>query len=84
MNNNHWTPEHEAAYMEERKYRCDHCHPEHEDTTRWLESVANQELIYTVYSRYGINPDTIYKEFEAEIALRQQDIIIPEAIEHVA
>jgi hypothetical protein len=83
MNNYHWTPEDEAAYMEERKYRCDHCQPEHEDTARWLESVANQDLIHTVYSRYGINPNTIYKEFEAEISLRE-DRFIPELIEDVA
>jgi len=84
MNNYHWTPEHEAAYMEERKNRCEHCHPENEDTIKWLESVANQELIYAVYSQYGINPDTIYKEFEVEIAVREKERILPELIEHVA
>lgn len=84
MNNYHWTPEHEAAYMEERKNRCEHCHPENEDTIKWLESVANQELIYAVYSQYGINPDTIYKEFEVEITVREKERILPELIEHVA
>ena len=65
MNNYRWTPEDEAAYLEERKNKCDHCHPAHEHTIKWLESVANQDLIYSLYSQYGINPDTIYKEFEA-------------------
>lgn len=84
MKNYNWTPEHEAAYLEERKNRCEHCHPTHEDTIKWLESVANQELIYTVYSQHGINPDTIYKEFEAEITVREKERILPELIEHVA
>jgi hypothetical protein len=84
MNNYQWTPEDEAAYFEERKSKCDHCHPVHEDTIKWLESVANQDLIYSVYSQYGINPDTIYKEFEAEITVREKERIIPELIEHVA
>jgi len=84
MNTNQWIPEHEAAYMEERKYKCEHCQPEHEETIKWLESVANQDLIFAVYKQYGINPDTIYKEFEAEITLREQERIIPELIEDVA
>ena len=84
MKNYHWTPEHEAAYMEERKNKCEHCQPEHEDTSKWLESVSNQDLIYTIYRQYGINPDTIYKEFEAEIAIRTEERIVPELIEHVA
>jgi len=84
MNTNQWTPENEAAYMEERKYKCEHCQPEHEETIKWLESVANQDLIFAVYKQYGINPDTIYKEFEAEITLREQERIIPELIEDVA
>ena len=79
-----WTPDDEAAYLEERKYKCEHCHPEHEDTIKWLESVSNQNIIYAVYSQYGINPDTIYKEFEAEITLREENRIIPELIEDVA
>ena len=83
MNTNQWTSEDEAAYMEERKYRCEHCHPEHEETIKWLDNAANQELIYAVYSRHGINPNTIYKEFEAEIILLEQKII-PELIEDVA
>ena len=84
MNNYQWTPEDEAAYMEERKNRCEHCQPEHEDTVKWLESVSNQDLIFAVYSQYGINPDTIYKEFEAEITIHEEGRIIPELIEEVA
>ena len=84
MNTYQWTPEHEAAYLEERKNKCEHCQPEHVDTIRWLQSVSNQDLIFAVYSQYGINPDTIYKEFEAEITVREKERIIPELIEHVA
>ena len=84
MKNYHWTPDHEAAYKEERKYKCEHCHPEHEETISWLESVSNQDLIFAVYRQYGINPDTIYKEFEAEVASREEKMVIPELIEDVA
>ena len=84
MNNYRWTPEDEAAYLEERKNRCEHCQPEHEETIKWLEGVASQDLIHALYSQYGINPDTIYKEFEAEITVREKERIIPELIEHVA
>ena len=83
MNIKQWTSRDEEAYREERKNRCDHCHPDHDETLKWLDNVANMELIYAVYSQYGINPDTIYKEFEAEIILREQRII-PELIEDVA
>lgn len=84
MNTYQWTPEDEAAYLEERKNKCEHCHPEHEETISWLESVSNQDLIFAVYRQYGINPDTIYKEFEAEVASREEKMVIPELIEDVA
>jgi hypothetical protein len=84
MKNYHWTPEYEAAYMEERKNKCEHCQPEHEETAKWLESVCNQDLLYAVYKEYGINPATIYMEYEAEITVRKEERIIPELIEHVA
>ena len=78
-----WTSRDEEAYREERKNRCDHCHPDHDETLKWLDNVANMELIYAVYSQYGINPDTIYKEFEAEITVHEERII-PEPIVDVA
>ena len=84
MKNYHWTPDHEAAYKEERKYKCEHCHPEHEETTKWLENVSNQDLLYAVYREHGITPNTIYLEFEAEITIREEERILPELIEHVA
>ena len=84
MNSYQWIPEHEAAYLEERKYKCEHCQPEHEETIKWLESVANQDLIFAVYTKYGINPDIIYKEFEAGLTLLEKERIIPELREHVA
>lgn len=84
MNKYNWAREDEAAYIEERKNRCEHCQPEHEDTIKWLENVANQDLVYSLYSQYGINPDTIYKEFEAEITVPGEERIITEPIEHVA
>lgn len=79
-----WTPDDETAYLEERKYICEHFQPEHEDTIRWLESVTTQDLIYAVYRRYGIHPATIYKEFEAENSLCNEDRIISGLIEDVA
>ena len=84
MKSYHLAPEHEVAYMEERKNKCEHCQPEHEYTTKWLESVSNQDLLYTVYSEYGINPNTVYLEFEAEITMRKEERIIPELAEEVA
>ena len=84
MKNYHWTPDHEEAYKEERKNKCEHCQPEHEETTKWLENVSNQDLLFAVYKEYGITPHTIYKEFEAEIIIREEERIIPELIEHVA
>lgn len=84
MNDYRWIPDHEAAYMEERKNKCEHCQPEHEETTKWLESVSNQNLLYAVYKEYSITPDILYKEFEAEISIREEERIIPELIEHVA
>lgn len=84
MKNYKWAREHEEAYLEERKSRCEHCYPEHEETIKWLDNVANQELVRTLYRQYGINPDTIYKEFEAEIELQTEERMIPEPIEHVA
>ena len=85
MNNYHWTSEQEAAYLEERKNKCEHCQPEHKDTMKWLENVSNQDLLYAVYKQYGINPNTVYKEYEAEIiAVREEERIIPELIEEVA
>ena len=81
---NNWTPETEAAYLEERKNKCEHCQPEHEETAKWLESICNQDLLYSVYKQYGINPNTVYREFEAEINIRVQETIVPELIEEVA
>lgn len=84
MNSYHLAPDHEAAYIEERKNKCEHCQPEHEDTTKWLESVSNQDLLFAVYRQYGINPNTVYLEFEAEIITRENESIIPELAEEVA
>ncbi len=84
MNTYHWTPEHEAAYLDERKNKCEHCEPEHEETVKWIESISNQDLLYAVYRQYGITPNTVYKEFEAEIIIRAEERIAPELIEEVA
>ena len=84
MNTYHWTPEHEAAYLEERKNKCEHCQPEHKETTKWLESISNQDILYAVYKQYGINPNTLYKEFEDEIVIHAEERIVRELIEEVA
>jgi hypothetical protein len=84
MNTYHLIPEHEAAYLEERKYKCEHCEPEHEETQKWLESVSNQDILFAVYHQHGIPPHIVYEEFHAEINIRQQERIIPEPHEEVA
>ena len=84
MNTYHWTSEHEAAYLEERKNKCEHCQPEHKETAKWLESISNQEILYAVYKKYGINPNTLYKEFEDEIIIHADERIVREPIEEVA
>lgn len=63
-----WKSEHEQTYLEERKNICEHCRPESEEAITWLESIAAQEIVYSVVSRYGIHPKTIYKELEEEFA----------------
>jgi len=63
-----WTSEHEAAYFEERKNKCEHCQPDNEVTISWLESVAAQDLVHTAFAKYGISPKTIYSEYEQEFA----------------
>jgi hypothetical protein len=68
VNTSGWTGEHEAAYLEERKNKCDHCHPEQEESMKWLESRSAQDLVYSVYRQFGIHPKTIYREFEEESA----------------
>ncbi|RYF93436.1 MAG: hypothetical protein EOO00_06260 [Chitinophagaceae bacterium] len=67
LNEREWTSEHEA-YHEERKNKCEHCHPEQEESISWTENVAIQELIYTAYSKYGIDPKIIYREYELEFS----------------
>jgi len=84
MNTYHWTPEHEAAYLEERKNKCEHCQPEHKETAKWFESICNQDILYAVYKQYGINPNTVYKEFEDEIIIHAEERIVRELIEEVA
>ena len=63
-----WTSEHEAAYLEERKNQCDHCQPDQEETIAWLESVTAQDIVHSVFAKYGIHPKDVYREFEAEFA----------------
>lgn len=63
-----WTSEHEEAYFEERKNKCEHCHPESDEAISWLESVAAQDLVHTAFAKYGIDPKTIYREYEQEFA----------------
>ena len=84
MNTYHWTPEHEAAYMEERKNKCEHCLPVHEETQKWLQSATNHDILFAVYKQYGITPDTVYQEFEAEIMIHDHERIVPEPREEVA
>ena len=66
LNTNGWTSEHEAAYHEERKNRCDYCHPEQEETISWLESIAALDMVHAVYRQHGIPPHIIYKEHYEE------------------
>lgn len=66
--NVNWTSEHDAAYFEERKNKCEHCQPESDETISWLESVAVQDLVHTAFAKYGIAPKMIYQEYEQEFA----------------
>ncbi|HUQ65343.1 MAG TPA: hypothetical protein VM101_04275 [Flavitalea sp.] len=84
MINYHRPPKHEAAYLEERKNKCEHCHPKHEVTQKWLENVSNQDILFKVHQQYGITPATVYHEFEAEITIRLEESIVPEPREEVA
>lgn len=63
-----WTSEHEAAYLEERKNKCEHCQPVQDETITWLESLSVQDIVYTAYKKYGIHPKDIYNEFENEFS----------------
>jgi hypothetical protein len=71
-NSTRWTMEDEALYLEERKYRCECCDPEHEATIKWLESSNSQDLVVSVYKTYGIPPHVVFREFEDERASIQQ------------
>lgn len=73
LNMNGWTSEHEAAYHEERKHKCDYCHPEQEETINWLESICAQHMIHEVYKVHGIPPHIIYKEYYEESVKTQVD-----------
>lgn len=68
LNEREWMGEHEEAYREERKHKCDHCHPEQEESMSWFENTAAKDLVYAAFSRYGIHPKTIYQEYELEFA----------------
>ena len=68
LNEREWMSEHEEAYHEERKNKCEHCHPEQEESMSWFENIASGDLVYTAYSKYGIDPKIIYREYELEFA----------------
>jgi hypothetical protein len=67
-NLNGWTSEQDAAYLEERKNKCEYCHPEHNETIEWLESLTAQEVVFAAYTQHGIDPKTIYKEYLLELS----------------
>jgi hypothetical protein len=58
--------EHEEAYHEERKNKCEHCHPQQEESMSWFDNVTAQDIVHEVYKRYGIDPKIIYREYELE------------------
>lgn len=68
LNDSEWMSEHETAYLEERKNKCEHCLPDHEETIAWLEGVCAQDIVYEAFKKYGISPKIIYKEFEEEFS----------------
>lgn len=76
-------PDHEVAYMEERKLKCEYCAPEHESTVSWLESVTNQDLVFALYERYGIPPAIIYSEFQEELSIVETDEQITSLVEEL-